>query len=75
MARPLIVLSGILACFKIDTASRRRTAMLAGPWPIRFRQSSSRHVTSRLQWHWFSMPQCPRIASANAAAVPVRLLM
>ncbi len=64
-------------CFRSDTQKRFSQAMSSRRCFSRIRDSSSRKVTSRVQWQPFSTPQCERTAWANAlaSASTGRLLM
>ena len=49
--------------------------MMAGAFPVRMRQSSSRNYTSRVRCNPFSTPQWPRTRVSRAAASTGRLEM
>ena len=62
-------------CFSSDKVNRFNQAKFSRMRASRMRDSSSRYVTSRHQWHAFSMPQWLRTAWANRFTPIARLLM
>ena len=60
-------------CLRIDSVKRYSQVMFEPSTRSRTRESSSRNVTSRLQWHAFSTDQWPLAARANNSTSTGRL--
>src|SRR5512143_2761348 len=56
-------------CLRIERVKRYSQVMFAPSARSRIRESSSRNVTSRVQWHAFSTDQWPRTARQAAQVV------
>ena len=61
-------------CLSSDSVKRFSQAKFSRRCSLRILDSSSRYVTSRLQWHEFSIPQWARTAWAKRFTPRARLL-